>query len=78
MTIKGLPPLETFETHDVPFHEQEPNSCKKCTHSFYSSNDTKLRYLRCGRSDYGQQCRYERHETGTCGPAALHRKERAA
>lgn len=63
---RGLPPI------DVPFHLQEPLSCKRCKHSFYHASDTELRYLRCGRSQYSIQCRYERHETGECGPAAIH------
>lgn len=68
---RGLPPI------DVPFHLQDPNSCKRCIHGFYSASDRDFRYLRCGRSEYQQQCRYERHETGDCGPAAIHWKERA-
>ena len=70
--IKCIPPI------DAPFHMQDPNSCKRCVHSFYHAADTDLRYLRCGRSEYQQQCRYERHETGDCGPAAIHWKERAS
>ena len=73
MTVKGLPPLD-----EPPFHMQDkPHSCRDCTHSFYQSSDHALRYLRCGRAEYSQQCRYERHETGTCGPAALHFKARS-
>lgn len=68
---KGLPPL------DVPFHLQDPHSCKRCKHSFYGADDPGFRYLRCSYNRYGQQCRYERHETGDCGPAAIHWKERA-
>jgi len=69
---KGLPPL------DVPFHEQDPHSCKRCKHSYYRGDDRALRYLRCGVSQYNQLCVYERHETGDCGPDAIHWKERAA
>jgi hypothetical protein len=68
---KGLPPI------DIPFHLQDPHSCKRCKHSFYASNDSELRYLRCGRSFYSIQCRYERHETGDCKPEALFWTERA-
>jgi uncharacterized cupin superfamily protein len=68
--IRGLPPV------DVPFHLQEPDSCKRCAHSFHSADDKAQRYLRCGRSEHSEQCRYERHETGNCGPAATHWKER--
>jgi hypothetical protein len=68
--IRGLPPL------DLPFHLQEPDSCRRCVHSFYSADDTAQRYLRCGLSEHAEQCRYERHETGTCGPAATYWKER--
>lgn len=53
---------------DLPFHLQEPNSCGRCKHSFYSADDMTRRYLRCGRAQHSQQCRYERHETGECGP----------
>ena len=70
--IRGLPPI------DVPFHLQEPDSCRRCVHSFHSADDTAQRYLRCGLSEQGEQCCYERHETGTCGPAATRWKERAA
>lgn len=69
---KGLPSL------DVPFHLQEPNSCKKCTYSFFDASDRGQRYMRCDRSEYDQQCCYERHETGECGPAAIHWKERVS
>lgn len=67
---RGLPPI------DVPLHLQDPRSCKRCKHSFYSADDTQLRYLRCGRSEYAQQCRYERHDTGDCRPEALYWTER--
>ncbi|MEN6302211.1 MAG: hypothetical protein ABFD96_05760 [Armatimonadia bacterium] len=70
MTIPGLPPL------DVPLHERDPHDCRRCKHSYYDSKDEGRRYLRCGRSQYSQQCRYERHETGDCKPEALHWKER--
>ena len=70
--LRGLPPI------DLPFHLQEPQSCGRCAHSFYSADDTAQRYLRCGLSEHAEQCRYERHETGTCGPAATYWKERAA
>lgn len=70
MKPKGLPEI------DLPFHEQEPHSCKRCKHSFYAGNDPALRYLRCGRSEFSQQCRYERHETGECGPSAIYWTER--
>jgi hypothetical protein len=70
--IRGLPPI------DLPFHLQEPDSCRRCVHSFYSADDKAQRYLRCGRSEYSEQCCYERHETGNCGPAATNWKERAA
>lgn len=70
MTLRGLPPL------DVPRHEQDPNSCKKCVHSFYAANDPGFRYLRCSRGQYSQLCCYERDKDGECGPAALHWKER--
>lgn len=71
MKPQGLPPI------DVPFHLQEPHSCKACKHSFYTLDDKSFRYLRCSHSPYQQQCRYERHETGECGPAAIYWKERA-
>lgn len=71
MKPQGLPPL------DVPFHLQEPNSCKACKHSFFAASDPDRRYLRCSRGQYSQQCRYERHETGECGPAAIYWKARA-
>lgn len=61
---------------EIPFHLQEPFSCKSCRHSFYGSNDRKLQHLRCGRGHYSQQCRYERHETGDCGPLAIHFRAR--
>lgn len=67
---RGLPPI------DWPFHLQEPLSCKSCKHSFYQASDTELRYLRCSRSLYSIQCRYERHETGDCKPEALFWTER--
>lgn len=70
MIPNGLPPLE------VPFHLQEPNSCKDCKHSYFRSDDTHHRYLRCSRHQWSQQCRYERHETGECGPAAKYWKDR--
>lgn len=70
MKPQGLPEI------DVALHEREPRPCKRCKHSFFSKEDAALRYLRCGLSQYSQQCRYERHETGDCGPDALHWKER--
>lgn len=71
--IRGLYPL------DVPFHLQEPNSCKRCSHSFNKTDDTQGRYLRCDRERTTTTlCVYARHETGDCGPAALHFKERTA
>ena len=69
---KGLPEM------DVPLHLRDPHPCTRCQSSFYSFEDIEQRYLRCGRSDYLQQCRYERHETGSCGPAALYWTERAS
>jgi len=72
MASKGLPDI------DIPFHLQEPHSCKRCTHSFFDASDRQHRYMRCGRSDYDQQCVYERHETGDWGPAAIHWRERGA
>jgi len=68
--INGLPKM------DVPHHLRDPHSCKRCVHSFYGASDPELRYLRCGRSEYSSQCRYERHETGDCKPEALYWKER--
>lgn len=59
---------------DLPFHLQEPDSCARCRHSFFEASDRKLRHMRCGLSD--QPCSHERHETGSCGPAAGHWKER--
>lgn len=70
MTIPGLPPL------DVPLHLRDPHDCRRCKHSYYDSKDEERRYLRCGRSQYSQQCRYERHDTGDCRPEALHWKGR--
>ncbi|MFM8745580.1 MAG: hypothetical protein ACKOED_02790 [Aestuariivirga sp.] len=70
--IRGLPPI------DVPFHLQEPDSCARCVHSFHSADDKAHRYLRCRLSDHAEQCRYERHETGNCGPAATYWKDRGA
>lgn len=72
---KGLPPLPI---DDPPLFELGERACRHCKHSFYASNDTGLRYLRCGRNQYAQQCRYERHETGECGPDAIYFKERSA
>lgn len=69
---RGLPPI------DAPWFDRDPRSCKRCAHSFYDSSDTELRYLRCSRSQYSQQCRYERHDTGDCKPEAIHWKERGA
>lgn len=69
---KGLPHM------DVPLHLQDPYSCKRCSSSYYSADDTQFRYLRCGRAPHAQQCRYERHETGSCGPAAIYWTERTA
>jgi hypothetical protein len=60
---------------DLPFHLQEPNSCRRCTHSYY---DIAVQRLRCGRHNYTPLCTFERHETGTCGPDALHFKVRSA
>lgn len=70
MSINGLPPI------DVPWWRKDPHDCLRCKHSFYQSSDRELRYPRCGRSEYAQQCRYERHETGTCGPDAIYWTER--
>lgn len=67
---RGLPHI------DVPFHLQEPNSCRACKHSYFSASDTDHRYMRCGRSSHSQQCRYERHETGACGADAIFWKAR--
>lgn len=69
MKPRGLPDL------DVPFHDQEPNPCSRCKHAYFAADDKALRYRRCDRSN--QQCRYERHETGECGPAAIYWKARA-
>ena len=69
---KGLPPI------DVPQWLLDPRSCKRCKHSYFDSSDIELRYMRCGFSQYSQQCRYERHDTGDCKPEALHWTERAA
>lgn len=68
--ISGLPPI------DVPHFMRDPHSCGRCKHSYFDSDDTYLRYMRCSRSRNSQQCRYERHETGDCRPEALHWKER--
>lgn len=65
-----LPPI------DLPFHLQEPNSCRRCAHSFYAASDAEQQHLRCGLGGLGTMCVYERHETGSCGPAALHFKPR--
>lgn len=65
-------------SEDTPLHLQEPYSCKSCRHSFYGSNDRHLQHLRCGRNQHSQQCRYERHETGECGPHAIFFKARGA
>lgn len=70
MKPQGLPEI------DVPLHEREPRPCKRCKHSYYSKDDKHLRYPRCQRAPFSRQCRYERHETGDCGPDALHWKER--
>lgn len=70
--MKGLPEI------DVPWFELDPRSCKRCCHSFYDSKDRELRYLRCGRGPYGQQCRYERHDDGDCKREGVHFKERGA
>lgn len=70
--INGLPPL------DVPLHERDPRPCKSCTHSFFDGRDAELRYMRCGRSDWSQQCRFERHDTGDCKPEGIYFKERGA
>jgi len=72
MTVKGMPDI------DVPLHEREPHPCKRCKFSFFDAKDTELRYIRCGRSFYSNQCRYERHETGDCGPDAIFWRERGA
>ena len=72
MTIPGLPEM------DIPKWRRDPHDCQKCTHSFYDSKDVELRYLRCGRGQYSQQCRYERHDTGDCKPEALFFKARVA
>lgn len=64
--IPGLPPI------DIPDWLLEPRSCKACKHMFYQSADRDLRYPRCGRARHSQQCRYERHETGECGPDAIY------
>ena len=70
MKPQGLPEI------DVPLHDRGPQPCTGCTHSFYSADDKALRYLRCGRSQHAQQCRYERHETGDCGPDGIYWKAR--
>jgi hypothetical protein len=70
MSIKGLPDL------DVPVYLRDPHDCRRCKHSFYTADDEDRRYLRCSRSEWQTQCRYERHVTGDCGEAALHFKQR--
>jgi hypothetical protein len=72
MTITGLPNIAP------PLHERDPHDCRRCVHSFYHAADDDRRYLRCARSEYQQQCRYERHYTGECTEAALHFKAREA
>lgn len=67
---KGLPTLE------VPLWDRDPHACLKCHHSYFTSYDTEQRYMRCRRSEYQTQCRYERHYTGDCGEAGLYWKER--
>lgn len=68
MKPKGLPEI------DVPFYDLGDKPCRECRHSFFAADDTRFRYLRCDRTS--QQCRYERHETGSCGEDALYWKER--
>jgi hypothetical protein len=70
MTIPGLPTL------DGPLHLRDPHDCRRCKHSFYTADDAERRYLRCGKSEWTNQCRYERHDTGDCKPEALHFKAR--
>ena len=72
MSIPGLPPI------DVPQWERDPHSCKTCKHSYFESSDTDRRYMRCRRSEWQHECRFERHYTGDCGEAGLYWKERAA
>lgn len=68
--IRGLPPL------DLPLHLQEPDSCRRCVHSFFSADDKARRHLRCGRSEHSEQCCYERHDTGDCKSEARFFKAR--
>lgn len=71
MSVKGLPDI------DVPFFNMGENPCRDCVHYYYQSNDRDLRYPRCGRAQYAQQCRYERDPEGGCGPDGKHFKRRS-
>lgn len=71
MSVQGLPPI------DVPQWLRDPHSCKRCIHSYYRRDDVDMRYLMCGKFDPHQQCRYQRHDTGPCGPEAAGFKERS-
>lgn len=70
MIPNGLPPL------DLPFHDQEPNACRNCKHSYFKAKETASRDLRCSKVTPNQRCLYARHETGECGPAAKYWKDR--
>lgn len=69
MTVAPLP-------LDIPFHLQEPLSCRRCKHSGWYKKDTQFERLICMRHRYEISCTFERHETGECGPSALFWKER--
>lgn len=69
--MRGLPHI------DVPQFLRDPHSCKACKHSYFSADDADRRYMRCGKSQNSLQCRYERHESGACGLAAINWKARS-